>query len=352
MDGRNLGGMGESKVEGWAHERKITPNRVQIDSGGWDFFLQFPSKKDVAMVEEPFLDMRLSELTCMVQIKSTDKSNGRIKSIKLSNWNRLVNIPIPSFFAVLEYGGKPDVQRAYLVHVDEYWIGKTLKRLRELELKEGDKVKLHKKTMSLTYSSSDKLDSLTGQALEKAIRSNVGSDSLTYFKKKMGWIENVGFEGPNVHGQFTLPKMPYDLAISSLVDFAIGITDELRLDSLRLEEVRFGIPRPLDPSTPPKNIRLKMSKVPPSGQTELVIVRSDNDEVLFKENFTLFSPTTIFPFIPVEKCKVRFSSELISMVLSFWDKKVDIKANIFEPDMLPPALSEPTHHRFRDPLSQ
>ena len=36
MAGRNLGGMGESKVEGWAHERRITPNRVQNDSGGWE----------------------------------------------------------------------------------------------------------------------------------------------------------------------------------------------------------------------------------------------------------------------------------------------------------------------------
>jgi len=332
MDKRNLGRLGESDVARWADQRNITYNRVQYDSGGWDLLFQFPSKGDKVIAEVYPFDMHPYEFTCMVQVKSTDKSNGRINFVKLINWNRLAFLPIPSFFVVLEYDGKPEVQRAYLVHVDEYWIGKTLKRLRELELKEGDEVKLHKKFMSLTYSSSDKLDNLNGQALETAIRSNIGSDIIAYSKKKAEWIKNVGFEGFRVRGHFSLPKMPYDLAISSLVDFSIGITDNLRLDSFRFEEVRFGISRPLDPSAPPKNIRLSLSKVPPTGQADLVIVRSDNDEVVLKDNFTFYSPTTIFPFIPIEQWKVRFSSELISFVLSFRDKKVDMKANIFEPD--------------------
>jgi len=191
MAKRNLGRLGESDVARWADQRNITYNRVEYDSGVWDLLFQFPSKGDKVIAEVSPLDMYPYEFTCMVQVKSTDKSNGRINFVKSSNWNRLAFLPIPSFFVVLEYDGKPEVQRAYLVHVDEYWIGKTLKRLRELELKEGDKVKLHKKFMSLTYPSSDKLDNLNGQALETAIRSNIGSDIIAYSKKRRNGLKTL-----------------------------------------------------------------------------------------------------------------------------------------------------------------
>ena len=45
MPDRDLGNMGESAVEGWAHQRRIVPNRVHYDKKGWDLILEFPRIK-------------------------------------------------------------------------------------------------------------------------------------------------------------------------------------------------------------------------------------------------------------------------------------------------------------------
>ena len=123
--GRNLGGMGESQLELWAHERSMTYNRVQNDTGGWDTFLQIPRRGSPATVGEPLLDIVPGEIACLIQVKATDTSRGRVKKIKLSNWERLVKIPLPAFYVVLEYEGDNEVHNAYLVHVDDFWISKT-----------------------------------------------------------------------------------------------------------------------------------------------------------------------------------------------------------------------------------
>ena len=120
MPERDLGGLGEVKVEEWALQRGITPNRVHHDKKGWDIFLEFPRPDSEA--ERRTLDIRSPEIACLVQVKATDKRTGKIPRIKVTNWERMAKHALPCFFAVLEYDGEDIPQRAYLIHVGEYWI--------------------------------------------------------------------------------------------------------------------------------------------------------------------------------------------------------------------------------------
>jgi len=328
MSFRNLGKLGESEVEKWAHQRGIVPNKVQNDEKGWDTILEFPYVQSENIIPLP-LDMRPPEISCRVQVKSTDKQNGKITGIKLSNWERMAKSPSPWFFIVIEFDGKDDAQRAYLVHVGKYWIGKTLERLRELEIK--SKKPLHECTMQLTYSETDKIDSPNGASLEKAIRKHVGDDLQKYLMKKLEWIKNIGYGDFRSKVHFRLPPMLYDSAMETLVDFGIGITKEISLDSLNVEEVRFGMPRPLHPNIKPVNPRITCGEVPPSGEVDVVITETEGD-ILFQDSFIYYSPGNLFPFIPWKYWKLRFSSEILSFIISMRDKRVEMSLNLFRSD--------------------
>lgn len=327
MASRDLGSLGETKVEEWAHQRGIVPNRVHYDKKGWDIFLEFPYAEPEQ--KKYFLDIRPPELSCLVQVKATDKKVGKIPQIKLSNWERMAKSLLPCFFVVLEYDGKDNPQRAYIVHVGEYWIGKILKRLRGLEANSGKL--LHRCSMQLTYSETDMIDALNGICLESVIRKHVGNDPQKYFNKKCDWINNVGYDEFRSRAHFTLPEMSYDSAMELLVDFGIGLLKEIPLDSLTVEDVRFGIPLPLHQELKSVNPRIAINEAPPSGKANVVISGPD-DNTLFQDSFNYFSPGTLFPFIPFEHWKIRFSSEILSFIINMKDHKVNINLNLFQSD--------------------
>ncbi|MCK4815162.1 hypothetical protein KA005_05275, partial [bacterium] len=173
--------------------------------------------------------------------------------------------------------------------------------------------------------------SLNGVSLESAIRKHVGNDPLKYFNKKCDWINNVGYDEFRSKAHFTLPGMSYDSAMELLVDFGIGLTKEIHLDSLNVEDVRFGIPRSLHPEIKPVNPRITINKVPPAGEADVVISGPDGN-ILFQDSFTYFSPGTLFPFIPFEYWKIKFSSETLSFMIYMRDHRVNMNLNLFQSD--------------------
>ena len=327
MAGRDLGGLGEIQVELWAKGTGIVPNRVHYDEKGWDIFLEFSHAEPETT--KYFLDIRPPELSCLVQVKATDKRIGKIPHIKLTNWERMAKSPLPCFFVVLEYNEKDNPQRAYIVHVGEYWIGKILERLRGVEAHPGKL--LHKCSMQLTYSESDMIDSLNGVSLESAIRKHVGNDPQQYFNRKCDWINNVGYDKFRSRVHFTLPEMSYDSTMELLVDFGIGLTKEIHLDSLNVEDVRFGIPLSLHPEIKSLKPKITINEVPPGGKADVVISGPD-DNILFQDSFNYFSPGTLFPFIPFEHWKIKFSSEIISFIIYMRDHRVNMNLNLFQSD--------------------
>lgn len=237
MNNRNVGRMAETELEKWCHQVLITPNKVTYDTEGWDYFLQFPFETEVSV---PTLDQRASRIECLVQVKGTDDSEKNRESISLSNWERLIRSPLPAFFLVIDYGLQNQPVKAYLIHVDKKWISSVLHRLRELD--SVDAQRLHKKTLDLTWTEDDKIELLEGDGLKKSILAQIPEGMDVYFKQKLEARENAGDPTPALL-KFTASFDSEEKFWNTLVDFAIGIKEDIPVSKLILQEdVRFGIP--------------------------------------------------------------------------------------------------------------
>lgn len=243
MSDRNLGGMAEARLEDWAHQVGITPNKTKYDKEGWDYLLQFPYEADRSVLT---LDERASRIECLVQVKGTDSKKAR-NSISLSNWERLVRTPLPSFFLVINYRSHNQPSEAYLIHIDKRWIESVFHRLRELGPEDAQN--LHSKTLDLSWTKKEQLDSLDGEGLRSAILSHVNVGMAEYCKEKLDIQKNAGDPIP-VLLEFTSAFDSEEELWNSLVDFAIGLKENLLTSKLIIkEDIRFGIPASIQEKT-------------------------------------------------------------------------------------------------------
>lgn len=127
---RDLGAVSESIVQKWAAEAGCVANKAMRDRTGWDFIFEVPPEPPLRATP---LDRQRAETQCFIQVKASDNTSGR-RSVRLSNWKRLIQTPLPAFFLILEFDGKNDPQRAYLVHVWEGHIRRVTERLRRISV--------------------------------------------------------------------------------------------------------------------------------------------------------------------------------------------------------------------------
>ena len=146
MGRRNLGELGENTLRVWASQEGATLNKANVDRSGWDFILEFPVD-NIDARSEP--DKRDEAYQCLIQVKSTDSLKS-FPSIKLSNWKRLVETPLPAFFVILHFDGEDTCQSAFLVHVWKSEIARVLKCARDLGVK-GKGSELHKHSLRLKW---------------------------------------------------------------------------------------------------------------------------------------------------------------------------------------------------------
>lgn len=242
MSNRDLGEMGEATLKTWTAQVGVTANKAGQDKRGWDFILEFPTQQ----LEQNMgsFDRVINPIQCFVQVKSTDNNSGSL-AVKLSNWVRLVNTDLPAFFLVLDFDGENNCQKAYLIHIYEDEIRKVLKRLRELSSK-IDSGKLNKKTLNLNWNEDNLIPSLDGNGLVKSIKKNT-NNFKTYSTRKHDLIENVGYE--NERGKFNVNfSIPDSYKGGDFgefwVDFSLGLTGGIKINSGEIWDMRFGISAP------------------------------------------------------------------------------------------------------------
>jgi hypothetical protein len=265
---RDLGSMGETCFSFWCAQANLTANPSRIDSWGWDFYVEFPQENH----ENISLDMRPSPIKCKVQVKATSKEDKKVQ-IKISNLEKLVKSPEPVFFCFIEFDEENKAQSAYLVHLGEELIGKTLKRIRELEYKNNKKkgdVKLHEHKIDVRYHLPDyKLDSLDGIEISRKIKEYIPDGIDSYIENKRILRDKVGFE--NGYGQITITVDKDNR--KKLIDAAVGIKSEITVSSFEHCTSRF-------------NILGKGEKI--SSEGKLILTPSHTDgNLVFKEH--LFS---------------------------------------------------------------
>jgi len=136
-----LGKLGEKTFDAWCTSVELVANKSNEDEMGWDFYVEFPFKKSGSTP----MDMQPTPIECKIQVKATRKHDKKI-DIEVSNLFRLIRTLMPVFICIFEFDEKDQVISAYLIHIWEDIIGKTLKRVRELDVSgEGDE--LNKKTI-------------------------------------------------------------------------------------------------------------------------------------------------------------------------------------------------------------
>lgn len=236
---RDVGTMGELRLQQWCAEISVPCNKALQDLGGWDYLLELEPRA----VTEPNvpLDLRPSGRSCLVQVKSTDRRSGRA-SIKLSNWRRLATSPLPSFFLVLEFDGRSHPARAYLVHVWRTQISKVLKRLRRLSADEP-RVDIRSRKVVLKWSDAERLPSPTALALLEALTAAIGPDPVQYGAEKRELLDQLGYEGDTGHFKVTV-RIPKDRETSwhdLFTDLQLGLVEELETTGGAFWDRRFGI---------------------------------------------------------------------------------------------------------------
>ena len=229
---RDLGSMGESTFCLWCNSVGLVANRSRIDKTGWDFYIEFPIKKDPDLP----MDLIRAPIECRVQVKATDGAKGK-QPITVSNLTRLIKAQMPTFFCFIEFDGKDNAQRSFLVHVGKEIIEKTLKRIRELEEK-GDGKILHKRKILIHYGKEERLKLPDGIYLKQKIEYYIPSGIEKYVQKKNELLNTLGFEEGKVQLNLTVSG---EHKIKDMIDISLGINKKAEIDRFVGRHSRFGI---------------------------------------------------------------------------------------------------------------
>lgn len=231
--------MGEAVLQRWCAELGIPCNKATQDRGGWDYLLELephaPAEPNVP------LDRRPAGRNCLVQVKSTDGQSGRA-SVKLSNWRRLATSPLPAFFLVLEFDGRPEPVHAYLVQVWRPWISKVLERLRR-QSRDEPEVDLSSRRMTLKWSSAEQLVPAAATSLLRALNESIGPDAGEYAAEKRKLLDELGYEGDTGHFKVTvrIPEGRENSWAELWADLQLGLVEELETTGGAFWDRRFGI---------------------------------------------------------------------------------------------------------------
>lgn len=330
----DTGSLGEAILEKWASQVDLIANKSKIDKDGWDFYLGFPKKYDSDLKA---LDLDDTHSECLVQVKTTT-TNNKSSQIKLSNLKRLVDSPIPSFYLILNVSKEGEVEKAFLYHVWESITERVLKKIRKLS--KSKEPKLNKFRIQLPTSEAQPFSELNGKELLKLIEINIGKSKSEYIKQKSEIRKNSGYNEERGKIEFTLivpdnyGKKPEEL----LIDFSLGLIDNLEVQEHTLFDSRFG-----------EHIKIRSGK---GG--EISIPKLDNDGKATVEFWTpdyrlntqlstkYYVPKGLKKTLLKNKFKIVYKSDYLELAFIPYKNSFDFDIK------LPPLHQEKTLHSFRD----
>lgn len=249
MDNRIIGNIGESAIVSLCHSVGIVATKPSEDIHGWDLYLEFPKKVDTSLPN----DSQPSAIKAKIQVKTTTSRKRKI-SINVSALEHLVNVQMPAFICFIELKNSIEIENMYLVHIDEEITSKVLKSIRECEL---NNKKINKTTITIHYKNEHKLESNTGDCIQKKIKNYIPNGMKSYISEKNNILEKVGFdERPhNLTIQFQ------GISISDIEDISLGLKDgDLECSITNSTQSRFDIELP--DKTLPKSDKVKISVEP------------------------------------------------------------------------------------------
>lgn len=232
---RDLGTLAEADLLRWAAQINLSANKSTQDREGWDFFIQVPYDT----LESAPLDRRDPRIECLIQVKGVGKNKGR-KSIELSNLEKLVKSQMPTFFLIIVYKNELIPQEAFIVHVGDDLIEKTLKRLREVD--EDSATSINKKTLDIVWNDKHKLPKLDGHGLITEIEKYIPEGMRKYTLDKLNFLESAGNPISSTL-KISIQHEEEDVFWNKLIDFSLGIDESIQVSEAILnEDIRFSKP--------------------------------------------------------------------------------------------------------------
>lgn len=250
----NIGTLGELDFNRLCTAANLNVTIPQRDINGWDAYIEFP----ISLDKNKVWDSVEMPIKCKVQVKATNKFPKR--QITLSVMQNLATEVIPAFICFIQYN-KNNIKDIYLIHIDEYLISKTLKKIRESQV---NNKALNKSTLLITCSDKHKLKELTGEELKRAIENNINTSMAEYTDKKDKILKEAGFDKEAIDMTINIKKSEL-LNKKNLLDPNIKI-NQLEVDILEMNEKRFDISLPIL-----KNI----------NKASLSFKNTDNEDFLF-----------------------------------------------------------------------
>lgn len=311
---KDLGQMGESTFSLWCAQAGLTANGSRVDKTGWDFFVEFPfaGRTDATQIHAPALE-------CKVQVKATDKTDRKL-SIKLSNLRRLITASMPAFFVFIEFDKKDVAQRAFLVHVDEVLISKTLKRIHELENVSAC-FDHNRRSLTIHYGPENEIPSLEGESLKRKIEEFIPSGMSAYVASKNRHLESTGFENGFAQITFTTEGKTN---LTDLIDVSIGLKQSVQVSKLIGFHTRFGV-KCKDPMIYSPNVVLKMPELKPTA-TGTIRFREDRLSAGLVFPCRFYS-SPLNAIVPAELVKFRIEADCFDMNMSPFTGAVDYRMN-------------------------
>lgn len=300
---RDLGTMGESTFSHWCASAGMTANYSKIDRTGWDFHVEF----DFPAADHTGIStIHNAASECRVQVKSTDK---KLKSVPVSlkNLRRLVTARMPAFFAVLEFDGKEQAQRAYVVHVDDELSLKILKRLSELE-QDGASDRLHKHELCIPLRPENLLDQASGASLESRLKAHIGPSMSEYIVKKNEFLHRAGFDDGFADMTFTASG---EESLSKLISMSLGMPGQLDVAELTGFAKRFG-KRHNIPFLSETDLKLEMVDVKPTHEG-VIKFRTEKTGPAFVFPAQVFN-TSLNAMVPEELRKIRIATPFFNIL--------------------------------------
>jgi len=300
-----LGDLAENLFRDWADRSDFTPNKAEKDRLGWDFIIQVRPDR---IIGQP-LDQSGSERTVFVQVKGTRK--GKPIPVKLAHWKRAVDGDDPFFYMVVILNKSDQPVEVYLVHVGEEHVRQVLKRLRLLHAA-GHVEDVHRRTLALKWSASDRVSPMDAAAFAGRIRGDIGQSRDKYRGLKSHVRDSAGYQ----EGRFRLrATFSAQLKVGEhhpLVEFVLGDREKIELDKLEVDDVRFDIAVSSYQSKPGDKLTLRWGEKRP-GTTVKARLEGTSGTNGVELDAMLAIVSAVVPDVPREDDIVRVKSRYLTI---------------------------------------
>lgn len=231
----DVGKLAEKYFDTLCTKTNLQINESVEDGTGWDFLVE--AKNQIQKSSTNPDQLHLSAMQFKVQVKGSYTSN-KSTEIKLSNAIRMCTDPLPYFILLLEFD-KANLEEkcAYLIHVDNDLISKVMLKVRQLDIESPDrKLNKHNWYPSATDSMIVNPSNLT--EVLNTFSSYIGPDQGAYSKRKIDYLESVGFENGR-------ERLMFDVRLGSnepaLIDTAMGLVDTISGTNFKAFKKRFDL---------------------------------------------------------------------------------------------------------------